>query len=144
MSPDEAREFVASLADPSIGEPANFEEQALKMMGRELYENFFRGYTLKQWGCDPRELPASVLKRLPIRFNYDDNYYDKKHQGIPVEGYTAVIAAILNHPGSALPWASGFPRMNSDLSVKRSIISFTPVPSMHSSNTRRGGSDTGR
>jgi len=98
MGPDEARRFILSLGDQSIAEPATFEEQALKMMGRELYETFFRGYTLKQWGVDPRELPASVLNRLPIRFNYDDNYYDKKHQGIPVEGYTGVIANILDHP----------------------------------------------
>jgi len=102
MGPEEARSFVSSLGDQSIVEPSNFEEQALKMMGRELYETFFRGYTIKQWGCDPRELPASVLKRLPIRFNYDDNYYDKKHQGIPVAGYTEVIGNILDHPGIAV------------------------------------------
>ena len=78
MGPDEARAFVASLGDSLIGEPQNFEEQALKMLGRDLYEAFFKGYTIKQWGVDPKELPASVLKRLPVRFNYDDNYYSKK------------------------------------------------------------------
>lgn len=98
MGPDEAREFLRSQGDQTIGEPANFEEQALKMLGRDLYENFFRGYTVKQWGCDPKELPASVLKRLPVRFNYNDDYYDKPHQGIPVEGYTALIGGILRHP----------------------------------------------
>lgn len=98
MGPDEARTFVASLGDASIKEPQNFEEQALKMIGRELYEAFFKGYTVKQWGVDPKELPASVLKRLPIRFNYDDNYYSKKYQGIPDEGYTGVIRKILDHP----------------------------------------------
>lgn len=98
LSPAEARDFVATLGDPSIGEPRNFEEQALKMLGRDLYEAFFRGYTLKQWGCDPKELGAAVLKRLPIRFNYDDNYYNKLYQGIPEQGYTAIVAAILDHP----------------------------------------------
>lgn len=98
MNPTEARDFVASLGDRTIREPANFEEQALKMLGRELYEGFFKGYTIKQWGCDPKELPASILKRLPIRFNYDDNYYSKKFQGIPIIGYTGIINAILNHP----------------------------------------------
>jgi UDP-galactopyranose mutase len=98
MGPEEAAEFLRTQGDQSIGEPANFEEQALKMLGRDLYENFFRGYTLKQWGCDPKELPASVLKRLPVRFNYDDNYYDKPHQGIPINGYTALMANILDHP----------------------------------------------
>jgi UDP-galactopyranose mutase len=98
LRPDEARAFIASKGDKSIGEPANFEEQALKFIGRELYEAFFRGYTIKQWGCDPTELPASVLKRLPIRFNYDDNYYSTLYQGIPEEGYTTIIRRILDHP----------------------------------------------
>lgn len=98
MNPDEARTFVASLGDSDIGEPQNFEEQALKMLGRELYETFFKGYTIKQWGCHPKDLPASVLKRLPVRFNYDDNYYEKTYQGIPAEGYTEVIRRILDHP----------------------------------------------
>ena len=98
MNPDEARTFVTSLGDSGINEPQNFEEQALKMLGRELYESFFKGYTVKQWGCHPKDLPASVLKRLPVRFNYDDNYYEKKYQGIPAEGYTEVIRRILDHP----------------------------------------------
>ena len=66
-------------------------------MGRELYEAFFRGYTLKQWGVDPAELPASILKRLPIRFNYDDNYYESRFQGIPRNGYTRVVEGMLDH-----------------------------------------------
>ncbi|MEI9897547.1 MAG: UDP-galactopyranose mutase [Chthoniobacter sp.] len=98
FNPTEARAFVATLGEATVDEPRNFEEQALRMMGRDLYENFFLGYSLKQWGCHPRELPASILKRLPIRFNYDDNYYDKKHQGIPEHGYTEIVRAILDHP----------------------------------------------
>jgi len=97
FNPPEAREFVASIADKTIGEPANFEEQALKLVGHELYRAFFYGYTKKQWGCEPRELPASVLKRLPIRFNYNDTYYDKVFQGIPENGYTEMIQNILCH-----------------------------------------------
>jgi UDP-galactopyranose mutase len=97
LSPDEAREFIRSKAEQRIAEPANFEEQALKFIGRELYDAFFHGYTLKQWGCEPRELPAAILSRLPVRFNYDDNYYNSPLQGIPAEGYTAVIANILAH-----------------------------------------------
>lgn len=98
FSPAEARAFVGSLGDSSIIRPQNFEEQALKFVGRELYEAFFQGYTQKQWGCDPREISASVLARLPIRFNYDDNYYSTRYQGIPEEGYTAIIGNILDHP----------------------------------------------
>jgi UDP-galactopyranose mutase len=97
FNPSEAREFLVAQADHSISEPQNFEEQALKFLGKELYEAFFKGYTQKQWGCDPRELPASILKRLPVRFNYDDNYYNSRYQGIPVEGYTDMIEKMLDH-----------------------------------------------
>jgi UDP-galactopyranose mutase len=98
FSPDEARAFVESLGDKSIGEPQNFEEQALSMLGRDLYEAFFYGYTKKQWGCEPTELPASILKRLPVRFNYDDNYYNARFQAIPKDGYTNVVERMLDHP----------------------------------------------
>lgn len=97
-NPSQAASFLDSIADKSIREPANFEEQALRFIGRELYEAFFFGYTKKQWGCDPKELPASILKRLPIRFNYNDSYYDSTYQGIPKEGYTALIERMLDHP----------------------------------------------
>jgi UDP-galactopyranose mutase len=98
FSPMEARAFISDLGDKSIIEPANFEEQALKMLGQELYMAFFYGYTKKQWGCEPTELPASILKRIPIRFNYDDNYYAARYQGIPVQGYTRVVENLLGHP----------------------------------------------
>ncbi len=97
FTPGEAREFIASIADKSIVEPANLEEQALKMVGRQLYQTFLYGYTKKQWGCEPRELPASILKRLPVRFDYNDSYYDKPFQGIPEEGYTGMVSRILDH-----------------------------------------------
>jgi UDP-galactopyranose mutase len=108
MSPEEAREFIATLGDKSIEKPSNFEEQALKFLGRDLYEAFFYGYTKKQWGCEPTELPASILQRLPVRFDYDDNYYNTKYQGIPEDGYTALIQNILDHPNIEVrlntPW----------------------------------------
>ena len=99
MSPDEAADFVARQTKGAVDEPRTFEEQALKFVGRELYETFFAGYTAKQWGVDPTELPASILKRLPVRFNYDDNYFDHPFQGMPVNGYTPIVEAILDHPG---------------------------------------------
>ncbi len=98
MSPDEAKEFIASRGDHTIANPQNFEEQALRHIGRELYEAFFLGYTRKQWGREPTEIPASVLKRLPVRFNYDDNYFNHRHQGMPEHGYTAMIEHIFDHP----------------------------------------------
>lgn len=98
FNPSEAKEFVSGLGDKSIVNPQNFEEQALSMLGCELYEAFFYGYTKKQWGTEPRNLPASILKRLPVRFNYDDNYYNNKYQGIPKEGYTKIFERMLTHP----------------------------------------------
>jgi len=98
MRPDEARAFITQQqADTSITDPQTFEEQALRFVGRDLYEAFFKGYTMKQWGCHPSELPASILKRLPVRFNYDDNYFFHRFQGMPEHGYSAMIANILDH-----------------------------------------------
>jgi UDP-galactopyranose mutase len=98
FSPAEAKVFIDSLADKTIAEPQNFEEQALRFIGNDLYKAFFYGYTKKQWGCEPSELPASILKRIPVRFNYDDNYYNNSFSGIPVDGYTALIQKMISHP----------------------------------------------
>jgi UDP-galactopyranose mutase len=98
MRPDEARQFIDRQARVEIGQPANFEEQALRFIGSGLYEAFFKNYTEKQWGLEPCKLPASVLKRLPVRFSYEDNYFDHPWQGIPRDGYSRLIEAILNHP----------------------------------------------
>lgn len=97
LSPIQAEEFLKSKAVKFTHEPTNFEEQALSFIGEELYNEFFYGYTKKQWGVEPRELPASILKRLPVRFNYDDNYYNSTWQAIPLEGYTEIFNRILDH-----------------------------------------------
>ncbi len=99
MRPEEAKAFIAEQADTTIEEPGNFEEQALRFMGRRLYEAFFEGYTRKQWGLPPAEIPASVLKRLPLRFTYEDSYFNHPYQAIPRDGYTAIVERILDHPG---------------------------------------------
>ncbi len=96
LDPKQAEEFI-KLKSEDIRQPSNFEEQAISMVGRELYEGFFAGYTRKQWGVEPSSLPASILKRLPLRFTYDDNYFNHRFQGMPAEGYTAMVAGILNH-----------------------------------------------
>ena len=113
LRPAEARAFLAEQADNSIVEPQNFEEQALKCVGRALYEAFFKGYTQKQWGLDPRTLPASILKRLPVRFNYDDNYFAHRYQGMPQDGYTAIVAAMLDHPNIHLRLNTRYQRSDS-------------------------------
>ena len=110
FSPAEAAAFFEQIGERDIESPANFEEQALSLMGRELYEAFFKGYTTKQWGMSPTELPASILKRLPVRFNYDDNYYASRWQGIPRDGYTAIVEKMLDHPDVRLHLGTRFDR----------------------------------
>lgn len=102
FSPAEAKSWIDSLGDQSIAEPQTFEEQAKKFVGEDLYRAFFYGYTKKQWGTEPKNLPASILKRLPVRFNYDDNYYNDKYQGIPIDGYTAIIERMFDHPNISI------------------------------------------
>jgi len=108
LSPDEAKAFIEQKGDQSITDPQTFEEQALRFVGKELYEAFFKGYTIKQWGMQPSELPASILKRLPVRFNYDDNYFNHRFQGMPAEGYTSLIENIAAHPGITIDLNTSF------------------------------------
>lgn len=110
FNPKEAEVFLASIGAPDIAAPQNFEEQALRFVGKELYEAFFKGYTTKQWGMHPSELPASILKRLPVRFNYDDNYYASAFQGMPKNGYTAIVEKMLDHPNIKLSLNAKFER----------------------------------
>lgn len=97
LGPAAMRRLLDERRDRSIASPANFEEQALSMMGRELYEEFFAGYTRKQWGRSPTDLPASVLKRLPMRFEFDDRYFSDPYEVLPVEGYTFAVERMLTH-----------------------------------------------
>lgn len=112
FNPKQAEVFLRSVADKSISMPKNFEEQALSMIGQDLYEAFFKGYTMKQWGIDPKDLPASILKRLPVRFNYNDSYYDSKFQGIPKNGYTYIIERMLDNPSISVRLNCLFSRNN--------------------------------
>ena len=95
FSPSEASKFLEFISQKNIHEPANFEEQALRFIGEDLYKAFFYGYTKKQWGCEPRELPASIIKRIPVRFNYNDNYYNNPYVGMPAGGYTIFVEKLL-------------------------------------------------
>jgi UDP-galactopyranose mutase len=113
FSPAQAAKFMDSIGNKSIDDPKTFEEQALRFVGKELYEAFFKGYTQKQWGMHPSELPASILKRLPVRFNYDDNYYASKFQGIPKNGYTYIVERMLDHPNIEVRLNTQFKRQNS-------------------------------
>ena len=95
-TPEEAKEIIAKqIASLDIQEPQNLEEQALSLVGRDVYEKLIQGYTEKQWGRDCKELPAFIIKRLPLRFTYDNNYFNDRYQGIPVGGYTKLVEQML-------------------------------------------------
>lgn len=97
LTPSQARSFIESKQDKSIINPANAEEQLLRFVGRDIYETFFRDYSTKQWGVSPREMPADIIKRIPIRFHYGENYYNDLYQGFPVGGYTLFVQRMLEH-----------------------------------------------
>jgi UDP-galactopyranose mutase len=108
LAPAEARAFIAAKARDDIELPVSFEEQALKFLGPEIYAAFFRGYTRKQWGLEPSMLPASILKRMPVRFDYNDSYFSHAYQAIPRDGYSAMIEQILSAPGIELKLGQRF------------------------------------
>ena len=96
-TPGEAKQKIAEQIDAlNIGTPANLEEQALKLVGTDIYEKLIKGYTEKQWGRKATELPAFIIKRLPVRFTFDNNYFNDKYQGIPVGGYNRITEGLLN------------------------------------------------
>ncbi len=95
-TPAEAQKKLESVRVP-CAEPRNLEEWALSQVGPELYETFIKGYTTKQWGRDPKELPAAIIRRLPIRLTYNDRHHDDRFEGVPVGGYTALFEKMLDH-----------------------------------------------
>lgn len=95
--PQEAKAKIESQAAASgIGKPKNLEEQAVMLVGKDIYETLIKGYTAKQWGRDCRELPAFIIKRLPVRFTFDNNYFNHPYQGIPDRGYTGMVERMLD------------------------------------------------
>ena len=96
VTPDQAKAKIAEQIDKlQIANPGNLEEQALSLVGTDVYEKLVKGYTEKQWGRDCRDLPAFIITRLPLRFTYDNNYFNDRYQGIPVNGYTAMVENML-------------------------------------------------
>ncbi|WP_235916660.1 UDP-galactopyranose mutase [Ciceribacter naphthalenivorans] len=99
MSPDDARRLVAEQAAEMADRiPSNLEEKAISLIGRPLYEAFIRGYTAKQWQTDPRDLPEYIITRLPVRYNFDNRYFNDRFEGLPVDGYTAIFEKMLSSP----------------------------------------------
>jgi UDP-galactopyranose mutase len=99
LSPTEARELIHQQADEiDSGEAKNLEEKGISLIGRPLYEAFIRGYTAKQWQTDPKELPASIISRLPVRYTYDNRYFNDTYEGLPVDGYTGLLTRMTESP----------------------------------------------
>lgn len=96
ITPEQAKEKIRQqVEEAGITEPENLEEQAISLVGRDIYETLVKGYTEKQWGRSCTELPSFIIRRLPVRFRYDNNYFNDPHQGIPVEGYTRLVERLL-------------------------------------------------
>ena len=96
VTPEQAAAKIAEQRREIVGEPRNLEEQAISLVGRDIYEKLIKGYTEKQWGRDCRDLPAFIIKRLPVRLTFDNNYFNALYQGIPVGGYTKLAENLLD------------------------------------------------
>ncbi|EYT48366.1 UDP-galactopyranose mutase [Brachybacterium muris] len=99
LSPDEARALIAEQAGELAGtDPENLNDKGISLIGRPLYEAFIKHYTGKQWQTDPKDLPASIISRLPVRYTYDNRYFNDTHEGLPTDGYTAWLERMADHP----------------------------------------------
>ncbi|QFG22038.1 UDP-galactopyranose mutase [Actinomadura sp. WMMB 499] len=120
FTPDEARALIAGQA-AEVTDPANLEEKAISLIGRPLYEAFIRGYTAKQWQTDPRELPPEIITRLPVRYTFDNRYFNDTYEGLPVDGYTAWLERMADHPNIEV-------RLNTDFSdLRDDAVGNVPV-----------------
>jgi UDP-galactopyranose mutase len=125
-SPDEARAWVAEQAARLTHEPANLEEKAISLIGEPLYEAFIKGYTAKQWQTDPRELGADIISRLPVRYTYDNRYFSDTYEGLPVDGYTAWIERMADHPRITVTLDTDFFDESQPFN-KKAFVGRTPV-----------------
>ena len=123
-TPAEAKARIEEqVREAGIGEPANLEEQALRLVGRDIYEKLIRGYTEKQWGRSCRELPAFIIQRLPVRYTYNNNYFRDRYQGIPVDGYTKLVERLLE--GSEVRLDTDYLRVRSEWQGRFDKLIFT-------------------
>jgi UDP-galactopyranose mutase len=122
LSPDQARALVAEQsAEVTSDRPANLEEKAISLIGRPLYEAFVRGYTYKQWQTDPLELPPEIITRLPVRYTFDNRYFSDSFEGLPVDGYTAWLTRMADHPNIEVKLGTEFAALRS------SVVGQVPV-----------------
>lgn len=124
ITPEQAREEICrQQAAAGDGEPRDLEEQAIRLVGRDIYEKLVKGYTQKQWGRPCTELPAFIIRRLPVRFTYDNNYFNARYQGIPEEGYTALAERLL--AGIPVRLHTDFLRQRGELSALAETVVYT-------------------
>lgn len=121
MSPAQARTLIASQAAESASRSDSLEAKAIGSLGRPLYEAFIRGYTQKQWQTDPRQLPASIITRLPVRFTLDNRYFNDRFQGLPVDGYVPIFERMLAHPCIEVRLATDWN------SIRHLVVPGTPI-----------------
>lgn len=125
--PTQARALIAEQAAELEGhEITNLEEKAISLIGRPLYEAFIKGYTAKQWQTDPRDLPAEIISRLPVRYTYDNRYFNDAHEGLPVDGYTAWIERMADHPNIEVRLSTDFFDDTQPVS-KSAVVGAVPV-----------------
>jgi UDP-galactopyranose mutase len=128
LAPDEARALIAEQAAEMAGRnPANLEEKAISLIGRPLYEAFIRGYTAKQWQTDPRDLPEHIITRLPVRYTFDNRYFNDKYEGLPIDGYTAIFERMLKHPKIDIALGVDFFSLKSALPPGLPIVYTGPI-----------------
>ncbi|MBD9698942.1 UDP-galactopyranose mutase [Flavimobilis sp. GY10621] len=125
--PDAARALVAEQSAELDGKrPENLDEKGVSLIGRPLYEAFIRGYTAKQWQTDPRDLPASIISRLPVRFTYDNRYFNDTYEGLPTDGYAAWLTRMADHPNIEVRLSTDFFDDSHELS-KDKVVGRVPV-----------------
>ncbi len=128
FTPDEARALIASQrAEAKTDAASNLEEKAISLIGRPLYEAFIRGYTAKQWQTNPRELPADIVTRLPVRFTFNARYFDDRFEGLPSEGYFTLFKRMVDHPNIQVMLKTDFFQLRSQLPAAAPIIYTGPI-----------------
>jgi len=128
LKPSEAAAFIAAkTAEEPYPNPANFEEKAISLIGRDLYEAFIKGYTAKQWETDPKSLPADIITRLPVRVNFNDFYFNDIYEGLPVDGYHAIFQRIFAHPKIDTLTNTDFFDVRGSLNPEATIIYTGPI-----------------
>ena len=128
LSPTEAEELINKEVEVvKIFYPKNLEEKAISLIGRSLYEAFIKGYTKKQWSKDPKDLVPEIITRLPVRFNYNNSYFNDKYQGIPKNGYEKMFQKILDHQNIELKLNTDFKNIRNDISSECKVIYTGPI-----------------